>query len=214
MTDTETTGTAEPTGLIAILRGITPAEAPAIADTLLEAGFRRLEVPLNSPDPFDSISALAERAPSTCWIGAGTVLQAEDVPRVRDAGGTMVIAPNTDPAVIAAAVDAGLEVYPGVATATEALAAVRAGASVLKIFPAGVIGIAGMRAWSDVVPAGTRFIPVGGIDASSLEPWLAAGAQGAGIGGSLYRPGARIGDIARTARELMDVWRAHVAGRL
>lgn len=196
----------EPIGLIAILRGLTPQEAPAIGEALYEAGLRRLEVPLNSPDPLDSIRVLASRMPADCRIGAGTVLRAEDVPRVRDAGGTMIIAPNTDTAVIAAAVEQGMESFPGVATATEAFAALGAGATALKIFPADVIGISGMKAWNAVVPAGTQFLPVGGVDASTLGPWLEAGAQGAGIGGSLYRPGTTPDAAASTARELMAVW--------
>lgn len=197
-----------PTGLIAILRGLTPAEAPAVGDTLREAGFRRLEVTLNSPDPFTSIELLAQRLPDVV-VGGGTVVTVADVDRVRDAGGRIVVAPNADPAVIARSVELGLEPYPGVATPTEAFAALGAGARALKLFPAPSVGIAGMKAWSAVVPAGTQFLPVGGIDAGNLGDWLAAGARGAGIGSTLYSPGRSTGELEQAARDLMTVWNNH-----
>lgn len=195
-----------PIGLIAILRGISPNEAPAIGAALQEAGIRRLEVPLNSPDPFASIELLAQQLGENCRVGAGTVVTAADVDRVRDAGGQMIVAPNTDPAVIVRAVELGLEPMPGVATATDVFAAVQAGATALKIFPAPVVGIGGMKAWSAVVPDGTQFLPVGGIDADTLGPWLQAGAQGAGIGSQLYAPGAAPQQVRKVATELMQVW--------
>src|SRR5690625_2886281 len=143
-----------PTGLIAILRGLSPQEAPAIGSALHEAGIHRLEVPLNSPDPFASIQLLAQQLGEDCRVGAGTVVTVADVDRVREAGGQMVVAPNTVPAVITRAVELGMEPMPGVATATDVFAALQAGATALKIFPAPVVGIGGMRAWSAVVPAG------------------------------------------------------------
>lgn len=197
-----------PTGLIAILRGLTPAEAPAIGETLIEAGYRRLEVPLNSPEPFESIRILAERLPEAT-VGGGTVVVPADVDRVRDAGGSIVVAPNTDPAVIARTVELGLESYPGVATATEVFTALHAGATGLKIFPASGVGIGGMTAWSATVPAGTRFLPVGGVDATNLADWLAAGAAGAGIGSTLYAPGRTAEQLRGPARELMSIWQQH-----
>ena len=128
------------TGLIAILRGLTPAEAPAIGETLYEAGFRRLEVPLNSPEPFDSISQLTQLLPADALVGGGTVVRTADVDRVHEAGGRLVVAPNTDPEVIARALELGMEPNPGVATATEVFAALHAGARALKIFPAPSVG--------------------------------------------------------------------------
>lgn len=201
-----------PTGLVAILRGLTPADAPAVGDTLREAGFRRLEVTLNSPDPFTSIELLAQRLPDVV-VGGGTVVEAADVDRVRDAGGRIVVAPNTDPAVISRSVELGLEPYPGVATPTDAFAALKAGARALKIFPAPSVGIGGMKAWSAVVPTGTQFLPVGGIDAGNLGEWLGAGAQGAGIGSTLYSPGRGTGELRRAARDLMTVWNQYEENR-
>jgi 2-dehydro-3-deoxyphosphogalactonate aldolase len=194
-----------PTGLIAILRGITPADAPEVGDTLRDAGFRRLEVTLNSPDPFTSIELLAQRLPDVV-VGGGTVVTADDVDRVSDAGGRIIVAPNTDPAVIGRSVELGLEPYPGVATPTDVFAALGAGARALKIFPAPSVGIGGMKAWSAVVPEGTQFLPVGGIDAGNLGEWLSAGAQGAGIGSTLYSTGRSTDDLRIAARDLMTVW--------
>lgn len=197
-----------PTGLIAILRGLTPADAPAVGDILREAGFRRLEVTLNSPDPFTSIELLAQQLPDVA-VGGGTVVTVEDVDRVRDAGGRIVVSPNTDPAVIGRSVELGLEPFPGVATPTDAFAALGAGARALKIFPAPSVGIDGMKAWSAVVPSDTQFLPVGGVDAGNLGDWLAAGAQGAGIGSTLYKPGRDTAELQRAARDLMTVWNQH-----
>ena len=197
-----------PTGLIAILRGLTPADAPAVGDILRDAGFRRLEVTLNSPDPFASIELLADQLPDVI-VGGGTVVTVDDVDRVRDSGGRIVVSPNTDPAVIARSVELGLEPYPGVATPTDAFAALGAGARALKIFPAPSVGISGMKAWSAVVPTGTQFLPVGGIDAGNLGDWLDAGAQGAGIGSTLYTPGRDNAELERAARDLMTVWNQH-----
>ena len=198
-----------PTGLIAILRGLSPQEAPAIGAALHEAGIERLEVPLNSPDPFASIELLAQQLGEDCRVGAGTVVTVADVDRVHEAGGQMVVAPNTDPAVITRAVELGMEPMPGVATATDVFAALQAGATALKIFPAPVVGIGGMRAWSAVVPAGTQFLPVGGIDADTLGPWLEAGAQGAGIGSQLYAPGSTPHQVRQVATALVGVWQEH-----
>jgi 2-dehydro-3-deoxygalactonokinase len=183
-------------GLIAILRGITPDEAVAVGRVLVEEGIDGIEVPLNSPDPFTSISRLVAALGDAVPVGAGTVLTPADVERTRAAGGRIVVAPNTDTAVIAATVAAGLRSYPGVATPSEAFAAVAAGARSLKLFPAAAVGIDGMRAWQAVLPAGVELLPVGGVDATNLGDWLAAGAAGAGLGTALYRPG----DSAETVR--------------
>lgn len=201
--------TTQPTGLIAILRGLTPAEVPAIGDALYSAGIRRVEVPLNSPDPFDSIRLLVEHLPADARIGAGTVVTPADVDRVHDAGGQLVVAPNTDPAVIIRALELGMEPHPGVATATEVFTALHAGATALKIFPAPAVGIAGMKAWAATVPAGTQFLPVGGIDIDTLPAWLAAGASGAGIGTTLYTPGRAADEVRRDAGALMRLWEQH-----
>lgn len=197
------------TGLIAILRGLTPTEAPAIGETLYQAGFRRLEVPLNSPDPFDSISQLTQLLPADALVGGGTVVRAADVDRVHQAGGRLVVAPNTDPEVIARALELGMEPNPGVATATEVFAALHAGARALKIFPAPSVGISGMKAWAATVPTGTQFLPVGGIDAETLPAWLQAGATGAGIGTTLYTPGRRATEVRATADALLRIWNQH-----
>jgi 2-dehydro-3-deoxyphosphogalactonate aldolase len=202
--------TTEPTGLIAILRGLTPAEAPAIGETLYTAGFRRIEVPLNSPEPLDSIRELRGLLPDDCLIGAGTVLSVDDVAAVAEAGGQMVVAPNMDTAVIAAAVERGLSAYPGVATATEAFAALDAGATALKLFPADTIGVSGMRAWAGVLPADTQMLPVGGVDAANLDAWLVAGAAGAGIGSCLYTPGDGPEGVRSRARDLVAIWAEHI----
>ena len=198
-----------PFGLIAILRGLTPSEAPVIGDALYQAGIRRLEVPLNSPEPLESIRLLVERLPADALVGAGTVVVPADVDRVHEAGGRMVVAPNTDPAVISRTVELGMAPHPGVATATEVFTALHAGARALKIFPAPAIGIAGMKAWAATVPPGTAFLPVGGIDADTLPAWLAAGAAGAGIGTTLYTPGRGAEDVRTTAETLQRLWDRH-----
>lgn len=201
--------TAQPAGLIAILRGLTPAEAPTIGEVLYGAGFRRIEVPLNSPSPFESIRLLVEHLPGDTRIGAGTVVDPADVDRVHQAGGQLVVAPNTDSAVITRALELGMEPNPGVATATEVFAALRAGARSLKIFPAPSVGTAGMKAWAATVPVGTQFLPVGGIDVDTLPTWLTAGATGAGIGTTLYTPGRGADEVRREADALQRVWDQH-----
>ncbi|MDO5661448.1 MAG: 2-dehydro-3-deoxy-6-phosphogalactonate aldolase [Brachybacterium sp.] len=196
-------------GLIAILRGLTPTDAPEIGDALVDAGIRCLEVPLNSPDPFASIELLADRLGDDVLVGAGTVIELADVDRVRDVGGRLIVAPSTDPAVIARTIDLGLTSCPGVATPTDVFTALRAGANSLKIFPAETVGIPGMRAWSAVVPDGTRFLPVGGVDAATYPDWLAAGAAGAGIGSALFTPGRRAEEVRQLASELVSIHHNH-----
>lgn len=195
-------------GIIAILRGITPGETADIGSALYEAGIRSIEVPLNSPDPLASIHALRGQLPAECLIGAGTVLTVEDVRKVSDAGAQMVVSPNTVAEVISATVDLGLRSYPGAATPSEAFEALHAGADAVKIFPAETIGITGMKAWRAVLPPDTRLVPVGGIDATNLSTWRTAGADGAGIGGTLYRPGDDAPSVRRRASELMHLWEA------
>ncbi|WP_410599433.1 2-dehydro-3-deoxy-6-phosphogalactonate aldolase [Amycolatopsis sp. lyj-90] len=194
------------TGLIAILRGVTPAEVVGVGQVLVDAGFPAIEVPLNSPEPFESVRLLAGAFGDRCLIGAGTVLTSGDVGRAREAGARMIVAPNSDPAVISAAVAAGMTPYPGVATPTEAFAALAAGARHLKLFPAGSVGIEGMKAWRAVLPREVGLLPVGGVDATNLAAWAAAGAAGAGLGSCLYRPGDGPDAVAVRARELCRVW--------
>ncbi|MCX2729254.1 2-dehydro-3-deoxy-6-phosphogalactonate aldolase [Saccharopolyspora sp. NFXS83] len=196
------------TGLVAILRGVTPGEVADIGEVLADGGVDAIEVPLNSPDPFTSVERLAVAVGDRCVVGAGTVLDVEDVPRARDAGARIVVAPNADPAVIAAAVDAGLRPYPGVATPTEAFAAVAAGARHLKLFPADAVGVAGMKAWRAVLPPDVELLPVGGVDETDLATWAAAGAGGAGLGSALYRPGDGPERVGARAAALRRAWTA------
>jgi 2-dehydro-3-deoxyphosphogalactonate aldolase len=198
--------TAPSTGLVAILRGITPAEAEPVAKALYAAGFRAIEVPLNSPDPFESIKTMRSVLPEDCAVGAGTVLTVEDVERAREAGSNIIVSPNTDSQVIEATVKAGMRSYPGVATATEAFTALKAGATSLKLFPSDAVGIDGMKAWLAVLPSNVELLPVGGVDSSNLAAWAAAGARGAGIGSTLYKPGRSAEEVATRAAELMTAW--------
>ena len=199
-------------GLIAILRGLRPAEAASIGAALHAAGIRVIEVPLNSPEPFESIRILRRALPEDCVVGAGTVLSPAQVPELRAAGGQLAVMPHGDPAVIRAARAEGLWVMPGVATPTEAFAALAAGATALKLFPAEALPPAVVRAWSAVLPPGTRLVPVGGVTAESLGPYLAAGAAAFGIGSSVYRPGATAADVGARAGELVAAWRSAVRG--
>lgn len=186
--------------LIAILRGVKPDEVEAIGETLVEEGFTLIEVPLNSPDPLDSIGRLARGLKGRAVVGAGTVLTAADVAAVADVGGTMIISPNTNLDVVAAAAGAGLVSLPGFATPSEAFAALAAGATALKLFPAEAARPAVLKALGAVVPAGTRLLPVGGIAPDNMAPWMAAGAAGFGLGSALYRPGMRAGEVGERAR--------------
>lgn len=185
--------------LIAILRGVRPDEVEAIGDVLIEAGFSILEVPLNSPDPLDSIARLARRFPDAL-IGAGTVMTPQAVHDVAEAGGRLILMPHSDPAVVRAARDAGLLCVPGVATPTEAFAALANGASALKLFPAEQMPPAIVKAWRAVVPHQVRLLPVGGINPDSMAPYLAAGAAGFGLGSALYQPGMTAAEVARRAQ--------------
>lgn len=190
--------------LIAILRGVQPDEVEAIGEALVEAGFTIIEVPLNSPDPLESISRLAQALGQRAIVGAGTVLNVEDVTAVADAGGSVVIAPNTDVRVIAAAVDQGLVALPGFFTPSEALIALGAGASALKLFPAEAASPRVLAAMRAILPSGTRVLPVGGIVPSALTEWRAAGAAGFGLGSALYKPGMTAGDVAVRARAFVE----------
>ena len=190
--------------LVAILRGVRPDEVEAMGDALVAAGFTLIEVPMNSPDPLDSVARLARRFEGRAVIGAGTVLRVEGVEAVAAAGGTMVISPNANPAVIAASAERGLVSLPGIATPTEAFVALAAGATALKLFPAEAAAPPVVKAMLAVLPKGTRLLPVGGITADGMTPWLAAGAAGFGLGSALYKPGSSVGDVARNARAFVD----------
>jgi 2-dehydro-3-deoxyphosphogalactonate aldolase len=191
--------------LVAILRGITPAEAPAVGDALVQAGWRLLEVPLNSPEPLRSIELLAQRFPDAL-VGAGTVRTEEEVRQVHAAGGRIIVSPHFDVRVVRATVARGLVSLPGVVTPSEAFAALDAGASGLKLFPAEMIAPAAVKALRAVLPATVRLMPVGGITPANMAPYRAAGANGFGIGSALYRPGMDSGDVAASARAFADAW--------
>jgi len=193
--------------LVAILRGLHPDEAVAIGGALAGAGFRVLEVPLNSPEPCISIRRLVDALGDDYLIGAGTVLDPARVKDIADAGGRLIVMPHADVAVIRAAKQAGLYCVPGVATPTEAFAALAAGADALKLFPAEQSSPAVLKAWRAVLPRHVPVLPVGGIAPDNMAPWLAAGAAGFGIGSSLYAPGRPAVDVAARARDFADAWR-------
>lgn len=190
--------------LIAILRGITPGEAPSIGRALWDAGFRILEVPLNSPDPLQSIAALRQALPQA-WVGAGTVLDATQVLDVKAAGGQLVIAPNFNPAVVSAAKQEGMLAIPGVATPTEAFAALACGANAIKLFPAEMVLPAVVKAMRAVLPRDALLLPVGGIGASNMHAYFQAGVNGFGIGSSLYAPGRDAAQVHSVATELIAI---------
>jgi 2-dehydro-3-deoxyphosphogalactonate aldolase len=194
--------------LVAILRGVRPEEAGPIGEALVAAGFTLVEVPLNSPDPLNSIARLAGALGTRAVVGAGTVLRAEAVEAVEAAGGTLIIAPNADPRVIAAAHARGLVAIPGIATATEAFAAIDAGATALKLFPAEGASPAVLRALRAVLPGDMPVLPVGGITAEALAPWRAAGAAGFGLGSALYKPGMAADEVGARARDFVAAWAA------
>jgi len=195
----------DPLPLIAILRGIQPAEAQAVGQVLVDAGFGVLEVPLNSPRPFESIALLARSFPRAL-VGAGTVRTVEEVRLVQEAGGALVVSPHFDPAVVAAAVRHGLAALPGVVTPSEVFAALAAGASGLKLFPAEMIPPAAVKALRAVLPPEVLLLPVGGITPATMAGYRSAGANGFGIGSALFQPGMDAPAVARAARHFADAW--------
>lgn len=192
--------------LVAILRGVRPEEAEAVGGVLVEAGFRLIEVPLNSPEPCRSIEVLSRAFGEQAVIGAGTVLETGKVLEVARAGGRLIVMPHADTAVIRAAVGSRLICMPGAATPTEGFAALAAGARALKMFPAEVLGPAALKAWRAVFPPQTRFFPVGGVTPDTMAPWRAAGAAGFGIGGALFTPGVAPDELRRRARAFVAAW--------
>jgi 2-dehydro-3-deoxyphosphogalactonate aldolase len=186
--------------LVAILRGVRPDEAEGIVDVLIENGMTAIEIPLNSPDPFRSIAIAVKKSPADILIGAGTVLTPEDVERLHDVGGRLMVSPNVDPEVIASARQRGMVTMPGVFTATEALLAARAGASALKFFPAGILGASGISAIRAVLPADLMIAAVGGISDRNFAEYTKTGIHAFGLGTSLYKPGMTAAEVASRAQ--------------
>ncbi|MDM8190629.1 2-dehydro-3-deoxy-6-phosphogalactonate aldolase [Pseudomonas koreensis] len=195
-------------GLIAILRGLQPQEAAAVGEVLYSAGFRVIEVPLNSPSPYESIRILRDALPEDCLIGAGTVLTPEQVEQVKAAGGQVIVMPHSDAKVLRAAKAAGLYLSPGVATPTEAFAALAEGADILKLFPAEQMGPAVVKAWLAVLPAGTVLAPVGGITPDNMQAFIDAGVKGFGLGSGLFKPGMTPEQVAVNAKAYVAAWEA------
>ena len=193
--------------LVAILRGISPDEAVPVGQALVDAGWSLIEVPLNSPLPLDSIAALVRAFPQAL-VGAGTVLLADQVRAVAATGAGLIVSPNTNVDVLTEGLRLGLACLPGVATPTEAFAALAAGAHGLKLFPAEWMPPAGLKAMRAVLPAGTRLLPVGGITPDNMAAYRAAGAAGFGIGSALYKPGMGVAQVAVQARRFADAWRS------
>ena len=192
--------------LVAILRGITPPEAEAIAQVLYAAGFRLIEVPLNSPSPFDSMAIMRRALPDDALVGAGTVLTTEQLRVLKASGGELAVMPHSDGALIRAAKEAGLICVPGVATPSEAFAALAAGADALKLFPAELVTPSVLKALRVVLPKGTLLLPVGGITPDNMKPYIEAGAAGFGLGSALYKPGMSVGEVAAAAQNYVNGW--------
>jgi 2-dehydro-3-deoxyphosphogalactonate aldolase len=193
--------------LVAILRGLTPARAPEVGAALVGCGFRTIEVPLNSPDPFDTIKLLSQAHGTVCLIGAGTVLTPSEVDRVHGAGGRLVVAPNCDGDVVRRAIELGMRVLPGIATATEAFTALRHGATELKLFPASSYGAGHLKALKSVLPRHVKVYPVGGIGSQDIAEWLASGADGFGFGGELFKPAYTLAELTKRAQALVQALR-------
>jgi 2-dehydro-3-deoxyphosphogalactonate aldolase len=194
--------------LVAILRGVRPDEAEGIVDVLIENGMTAIEIPLNSPDPFRSIAIAVRHAPADILIGAGTVLTPEDVERLHDIGGRLMVSPNVDPEVIARARERGMVTMPGVFTATEALLAAKAGASALKFFPAGILGASGISAIRAVLPADLMIAAVGGISDKNFVEYTKTGIHAFGLGTSLYKPGMTAAEVATRAKATIRAYDA------
>ncbi|MDC0633756.1 2-dehydro-3-deoxy-6-phosphogalactonate aldolase [Planktomarina sp.] len=194
--------------IIAILRGVNPAEAVGIAGVILAAGIDKIEVPLNSPSPFDSINAIVKVYGDQALIGAGTVLTTAQVKQVRSAGGQLVVSPNCDPAVIAATIAEGMQSWPGVFTPSEALAALQAGATGLKLFPGDMAGPKGLKAMRAILPFGTQVYAVGGAAPDNFSKWIEASADGFGLGSAIYKPGDTSETVAAKAQAIVRAFDA------
>ena len=197
----------EACGIIAILRGVSPAEVVAVTQTLYDAGVRIVEVPLNSPEPFTSIDMLAKAFGDKMVVGAGTVLSEQDVNLLKEHGGQISVSPDCNPATIARAVALGLDPLPGVFTPTEAFAAIRAGAKHLKLFPAEAASPLTIKAWKAVLPKHVQVHAVGGVTPENMKDWLSAGASGFGIGSALYKQGMALSKISESAHTLVSAWK-------
>jgi 2-dehydro-3-deoxyphosphogalactonate aldolase len=194
--------------IIAILRGVNPAEAVGIAGVILAAGIDKIEVPLNSPSPFDSINAIVKVYGDQALIGAGTVLTTAQVKQVRSAGGQLVVSPNCDPAVIATTIAEGMQSWPGVFTPSEALAALQAGATGLKLFPGDMAGPKGLKAMRAILPFGTQVYAVGGAAPDNFSKWIEASADGFGLGSAIYKPGDTSETVAAKAQAIVTAFDA------
>lgn len=194
--------------IIAILRGITPAEAVEVANTLVDAGINRIEVPLNSPEPFDSIGKMLDAVGDRAQIGAGTVLDVQAVERLAEMKAHMVVSPDANASVIVATKQAGMMSYPGIMTPSECFAALHAGADGLKLFPASLLGIDGLKAIGAVLPKGTKTYAVGGVGPEDFADWMAAGVTGFGIGSALYKPGMSAQDVGVRAAKMVAAYDA------
>ena len=192
--------------LVAILRGVKPEEAAAIVDALIDSGMTAIEIPLNSPDPFRSIEIAVKRAPADVLVGAGTVITLDDVARLHEVGGRLMVSPNVDPEIIASARTRGMVTMPGVFTPTEALLAAKAGASSLKFFPASVLGAAGITAIRAVLPADMMVAAVGGVSDANFADYTRAGITAFGLGSSLYKPGMTAAQVADRARATVEAY--------
>lgn len=197
--------------LIAILRGITPEEAVPACTALAEAGIKVMEIPLNSPRPFESIELVAKTLGNDVVVGAGTVLHVDEVAQLRDAGGQVCVSPNVDTAVIKASLDAGMEPFPGFMTPTEALQAWAAGARHLKLFPAGPLGLGHFKAINAILPKQAKVYAVGGVSDKDMATWMRGGIAGFGMGTALYKPGDSVADIAARARASVAAFHAENA---
>lgn len=197
--------------LVAILRGLDTNSAASIGLALVDSGFRILEVPLNRPGAIECIAILARTLPADVVVGGGTLLTPSDVRAVHEAGGQLMVAPNCNTVVISDAVACGMLCVPGIATPSEAFAALQAGAHALKVFPAEMVGGAGLKAMKSVLPPGTELWPVGGITPDNMRTWLSSGATGFGIGSSLYLPGDRAGEVLKKARLFVQTWKECMA---
>jgi 2-dehydro-3-deoxyphosphogalactonate aldolase len=200
--------------IVAIIRGVTPDEVGPIAEALYNSGVRIVEIPLNSPDPLESLSRMARDWKGRLWCGSGTVLGVGQVEQVKAAGGQFVVSPDTKPVVIRRCVELGLEPMPGFASSTEMFQAVDAGARYLKLFPAVTYGPAHVSSLSPVVPKGVRIMAVGGVGAKDMAAWWAAGTRGFGMGGELYKPGWNAEQVFDKARAVVTAMRALVPGEL
>ncbi len=192
--------------IIAILRGLKPTEAAAIGHALIDAGIDRIEVPLNSPNPLDSIGILADQCGDKALIGAGTVLTPQEVQQVADVGGQLVVSPNFDAEVIHRSVSLNMQSWPGVYSPTEAFAALKAGATGLKLFPGVMAGPQGLAAMRPVLPKGTLIFAVGGAGPENFAEWIKAGADGFGIGSALFKPGMNVTEVADRATRIVSAY--------